>query len=118
MLPGRYINVRNCVEVFQQVVFLDVGPSQSRAEESQAEVGEGEEVSQTLHGLHPGVQGVHVDQFRTCKHPKPGAHLEHHDLLFLLVKHLQSFNMLFSHWSGRVHLSYLLNTSLLFSLII
>lgn len=87
LVPGRYVNVGNSIEVFQQVVSLDIGPSQCWAEESQSEVGEGEEVSQTLHGLHPGVQGVHIDQLWTCKHPKPSAHLEHHNLLLLLVKH-------------------------------
>lgn len=86
LIPGRYIDVRDGIKVFQQVVSLDVGASQCRAEKSQAEVGEGEEVSQTLHGLHPEVQGIHVDQLWTCEHPEPSAHLENHVFLLLLVE--------------------------------
>lgn len=85
-LPGKNINVGNSIEVFQQVVSLDVGSSQCRAEEPQSEVGESEEISESLCGLHPSVQSVHVDQLWTSKHPEPSAHLKHHRFLFLLVR--------------------------------
>lgn len=92
-LPGRHVDVRNCIKVFQQVVPLDVGASESRSKESQAKVRESEEFSQTLHRLHSGVQGVHVDELGTCKHPEAGTHLQHHGLLFLFEDQCQSVGL-------------------------
>lgn len=88
VLPGRDIDIWNCVEVFEQVISLNVGSSQRWTQESQPQVGEGEEVSQILHDLHSGVQGVHIDQLWTCEHSKASTHLEHNSFLFLLAKHI------------------------------
>lgn len=85
-LPGKYVNVGNSIEVLQQVVSLDVGSTQCWAEEPQSEVGESKEVSETLRGLHPGVQRIHVNQLWTSKHTKSSSHLKHHSFLFLLVR--------------------------------
>lgn len=94
MLPCWYIDIRNCIEVFEQVISLNIGSSQCWAQESQPQVGEGEEVFQILHDLHTGVQGVHVDQLWTCEHSKPSAHLKYNNFIFLLVKHSDQINSL------------------------
>lgn len=83
-LPGRYIDVGNSVEVLQQVVSLYISSSQCWTEEAQSKVGEREEVSEAFHGLHSGVQSIHVNELWTSKHSEPSAHLKHHVLLLLM----------------------------------
>lgn len=58
--PGWYLNVGDGVEVLEQIVTLDVGAPEGGPEKPQPKVGEGEEVPQSFHALHAGVQVVHV----------------------------------------------------------
>lgn len=74
--PSRYLDVGDGIEVFEQVVSLDVGASQGGPQQPHPQVGEGEEIPQAFHALHAGVQVVHVLQSRSGKHGKACLHLE------------------------------------------
>lgn len=81
--PGWYLNVGDGVEVLEQIVTLDVGAPEGGPEKPQPKVGEGEEVPQSFHALHAGVQVVHVLQPRAGKHGEARPHLKPDRLLVL-----------------------------------
>lgn len=82
-LPGWYFDVRDGVEVLEEVFSLDVSASEGGPEQPQPQVGEGEEVPQALHTFHAGVQVYHVLLLRPREHGEARHHLELHVLIVL-----------------------------------
>lgn len=78
-----YFNVRDGVEVSGKVVLVHHGGTGGRSEETYAQVGDGEKVSQVLGGVQLPVQRGHIVQLGPGEQREPVFDFEAHGLVVL-----------------------------------